>query len=60
MRERCASGPVTTDMACRLGRAFGNSPEFWLNMQQAVDIYEAQAQHRAEYEHIARVAVAGA
>ena len=51
--------PVTTDMACRLAVAFGNSPEFWLNMQQAVDLYEARREHAAEYAHIARVAVAG-
>ncbi len=50
--------PVTTDMACRLAVAFGNSPEFWLNMQQAVDLYEAQERHGSEYAHIARVAVA--
>lgn len=51
--------PVTTDMACRLAVAFGNAPEFWLNMQQAVDLYEAQQEHATEYAHIARVAVAG-
>lgn len=52
--------PVTTDMACRLGRAFGNSPQFWLDMQQAVDLYEAQEAHAAEYEHIPRVAAVAA
>lgn len=50
--------PVTTDMACRLAVAFGNSPEFWLNMQQAVDLYEARERHGSEYAHITRVAVA--
>jgi antitoxin HigA-1 len=25
---------VTPDMAHRLARVFGNSPEFWLNLQQ--------------------------
>jgi addiction module HigA family antidote len=49
---------VTADLACRLAKAFGNSPEFWLNMQQAVDIYEARNRRAAEYEHIARVAAA--
>jgi len=28
-------------MALRLGRLFGNSPEFWLNAQQAVDLWDA-------------------
>jgi antitoxin HigA-1 len=34
---------VTADMAARLGRAFGNSPRFWLNMQCAHDTWEAEA-----------------
>ena len=28
-------------MALRLGRLFGNSPEFWLNAQQAIDLWDA-------------------
>ena len=32
---------VTAEMAIRLGAAFRMSPEFWLNAQQAVDLYEA-------------------
>jgi plasmid maintenance system antidote protein VapI len=28
-------------MALRLSRLFGNSPEFWLNAQRAVDLWEA-------------------
>ena len=47
--------PVTTDMACRLARAFGNSPQFWLNMQQAVDIWEAHHERGGEYESIHRI-----
>ena len=35
---RCA---VTAEMAIRLGAAFRMLPEFWLNAQQAVDLYEA-------------------
>ena len=30
--------PVTTDMAHRLARAFGTSPEMWLGPQQDVDL----------------------
>lgn len=33
---------VTPDMALRLSRAFGTSPGLWLNMQQAVELWEAQ------------------
>ena len=32
---------VTAEMAVRLASAFGMTAEFWLNAQQAVDIYEA-------------------
>lgn len=39
LRERRALSP---EMALRLGRLFGNSPEFWLNAQRAVDLWEAQ------------------
>lgn len=32
---------VTAEMAIRLGAALSMSPEFWLNAQQAVDIFHA-------------------
>mgnify|MGYP001566389676 CR=1 FL=1 len=38
LRERRAISP---EMALRLSRLFGNSPEFWLNAQRAVDLWEA-------------------
>lgn len=38
LRERRAVSP---EMALRLARLFGNSPEFWLNAQRAVDLWEA-------------------
>lgn len=38
LRERRAVSP---EMALRLGRLFGNSPEFWLNAQRAVDLWVA-------------------
>jgi addiction module HigA family antidote len=37
---------VTAEMAVRLGAAFGTSPEFWLNAQQAVDLNRAAHQVR--------------
>jgi addiction module HigA family antidote len=37
---------VTAEMAIRLGAAFRMTPEFWLNAQQAVDIYEASKRVR--------------
>lgn len=38
LRERRAVSP---DMALRLARLFGNTPEFWLNAQRAVDLWDA-------------------
>ncbi len=38
LRERRALSP---EMALRLARLFGNAPEFWVNAQRAVDLWEA-------------------
>ncbi|MGA2727915.1 MAG: HigA family addiction module antitoxin [Terracidiphilus sp.] len=32
---------VTADTALMLARVFGNSPEFWLNLQRRTDLWEA-------------------
>lgn len=32
---------VTPDTALRLAKALGTSPEFWLNLQQSWDLWEA-------------------
>ena len=33
--------PVTADLALRLGRAFEQTPEYWLNLQVAYDLKKA-------------------
>lgn len=38
LRERRSVSP---EMALRLARLFGNSPEFWMNGQRAVDLWDA-------------------
>lgn len=38
LRERRS---LSAEMALRLSRFFGNTPEFWLNAQRAVDLWEA-------------------
>jgi len=43
---------VTPDIAFRLARVFNSTPEMWLNMQQAVDLWEARAAHELEYKKI--------
>lgn len=50
--------PITVDMAQRLSRILGNSPQFWLNMQQAVDLWDTSEAKRAEYEKLKPLKVA--
>lgn len=37
-----AKRSITPDTALRLARFFGNSPEFWLNLQQMHDLSKAK------------------
>ncbi|MDE2184237.1 MAG: HigA family addiction module antidote protein [Alphaproteobacteria bacterium] len=43
---------VTAEMALRLGRFCGNGPGLWLRMQQAFDLWEAQAQLEGKLDAI--------
>lgn len=36
------SRPVTAELALRFGRAFGQSPQYWLNLQAACDLKTAE------------------
>ena len=49
LRARRALSP---EMALRLGRLFGNSPEFWLNAQRAVDLWDAAQQLKKDVSRI--------
>jgi len=49
---------VTPLMALRLSRLFGNSAAFWLNAQQARDLWESEQRHRDELMRIQPLAVA--
>lgn len=49
MRERRALSPA---MALRLSRLFGNSPEFWLNVQRAVDLWQAEKELEKDLDRI--------
>jgi addiction module HigA family antidote len=55
LRERRAVSP---EMALRLSRLFGNSPEFWLNLQRAVDLWDAEASIKDEVRRIKPLRVA--
>jgi addiction module HigA family antidote len=37
---------VTAEMALKLGASFQTSPDFWLNAQKAVDLYQARSHVR--------------
>jgi len=39
-------------MALRLGRLFGNTPEFWLNAQRGVDLWDAVQAIKTEVKRI--------
>jgi len=39
---------ITADTALRLGRFFGMSAKFWLNLQQTYDLKRAEAKHGDE------------
>ena len=47
--ERRAVSPA---MALRLSKLFGNTPEFWLNAQRAVDLWKAQKEKKREIDRI--------
>jgi antitoxin HigA-1 len=43
---------VTPDLAHRLARVFKTTPEFWLRLQEAVDIWDAWEANRQEYDRL--------
>ena len=55
LRERRAVSP---EMALRLARLFGNSPEFWLNAQRSVDLWQAEQSLGEKVERIKPLQVA--
>lgn len=43
---------VTADMACRIGKLTGTTPEMWLNLQQKFDLQLSAARLAKELEKI--------
>lgn len=56
LRERRG---VSADMAVRLGRLFGTTPQYWLNMQRNVDLWDALDLHRDELSQVQPLAAIG-
>ena len=55
LRERRSVSP---EMALRLSRLFGNSAEFWLNLQRNVDLWEAENAIKEDVKRIQPLRVA--
>lgn len=55
IRERRAVSP---EMALRLSRLFGNSAEFWLNAQRAVDLWDAEQAAGPEIKRVEPLIIA--
>jgi addiction module HigA family antidote len=55
LRERRAVSP---EMALRLSRLFGNTPEFWLDAQRAVDLWDAAQRLKGAVSRIKPLRVA--
>jgi addiction module HigA family antidote len=43
---------VSPDLAHRLARVFNTTPEFWLRLQEAVDIWEALQANGRQYDRL--------
>jgi len=55
LRERRAVSP---EMALRLSTLFGNTAEFWLNLQRSVDLYDARMALGDDVSHILPLCIA--
>ena len=50
--------PVTAELALRLGRALGQTPQYWLNLQSAYDLKMAQIEMKDSLNDVRMLAVA--
>ncbi|MDF3054324.1 MAG: family transcriptional regulator [Gammaproteobacteria bacterium] len=48
--------PMTADMAIRLAHFLDTTPTSWLNMQQALDVWELENTHHHLYDRIEKYA----
>jgi len=53
LRERSR---LTADLAQRIALALDMTPEIWLRMQQAVDLYDLRLKNAQEYRRINKIA----
>ena len=50
------SRPVTAELALRLGRVMGQTPQYWLNLQATYDLKLAQLANHASLSELRRIA----
>lgn len=50
--------PVTAELALRLGRALGQSPQYWLNLQTTHDLKLAQLEWKDSLQQVRELTVA--
>lgn len=43
---------INPDLAHRLARVFDTTPEFWLRLQEAVDVWQALQANRVKYNRL--------
>lgn len=48
--------PVTAELALLFGRAFGQSPQYWLNLQAAYDLKVAEQEIRRQLRSVRQLA----
>ncbi len=48
--------PVTAELALLFGKALGQSPEYWLNLQTAYDLASARGSMRRQLKNVEQVA----
>jgi addiction module HigA family antidote len=48
-------GSVTAEMALRLGQAFETSPDMWMNLQKAYDLWKA-SQKSSDWKKVVPIA----
>jgi addiction module HigA family antidote len=48
---------VTPDTAFRLAKYFNTTPDFWINLQINVDMWDTLQSHKKDYEKISSISV---
>jgi addiction module HigA family antidote len=53
----CEKRGVTPEMVARLAKYFGNSEQFWLNLQDAFALHQVRRKYSKELKAISPIAV---